>query len=86
MQEAVFEEKNKYAIINTMSLNKQECLIKNTIPCKKETEFINTILKKDTTEAEQLPPIGFLVYLFCMEKMQPMKRYIKNTNNSYHWV
>ena len=46
MQEAIFEERKKYIIINTMSLNKQDCLIKNTIPCKKETEFVNTILKE----------------------------------------
>ena len=66
MQEAVFEEKNKYAIINTMSLNKQECLIKQTIPCKKETDFINTILKEGydrggTTTTDRFPCL-FILY------------------------
>lgn len=47
MQQAVFEKSKDYVIINTLHLNKQHCLIKNTISCKKETTYMNSILKED---------------------------------------
>ena len=36
-----------FVLINTLPDNEQGCLIKNTIPANKETEFMNQLLNKD---------------------------------------
>jgi rhodanese-related sulfurtransferase len=36
-----------FVLINTLPESEQGCLIKNTIPANKETEFMNALLNKD---------------------------------------
>jgi hypothetical protein len=36
-----------FVLINTLPESEQGCLIKNTIPANKETEFMNSLLNKD---------------------------------------
>ena len=42
-----FINNNNILIINTLTLDLQACLIKNTINAEKETEYINTLLKSN---------------------------------------
>lgn len=41
---------NNYLIINTLPLNKQDCLIKNTIKADEETDILNNKLKTNISE------------------------------------
>lgn len=43
--EDIQEMSKDYILINTLSINEQGCLIKNTVPIDKEEEIINSLLK-----------------------------------------
>jgi 3-mercaptopyruvate sulfurtransferase SseA len=42
--------KGSIVLINTLSINRQNCLIKGTIHASKEVEYMNTLLKTNKTK------------------------------------
>ena len=46
-----FIHNNNITIINTLNLNEQQCLIKNTIHASKETDYINKLIKTNINKA-----------------------------------
>jgi hypothetical protein len=47
MQKACNSNTDNYIIINTLDVNMQKCLIKNTIQIEQEEHTINSIIKKN---------------------------------------